>query len=84
MSEYPPVSVDLKYLTPRELKDILKVSGMSSDALENMGEQGPDALAAIAWVITRRDFPDVTYEEAWDIRIDLGLETDVDPTSASS
>ena len=87
MSEpkYPPVNVDIKYLTPRELKTIMDTVGLSADDLDNpSAASGPEALAAMAWVITRREYPDVTLDEAWDIRVDLTGELDVDPTNASN
>ncbi len=84
-SKYPPVDVDIKWLTPRELKDIMDNAGLSADDLDNpMGADDPGrALAALAWVITRREFPDLTLDDAWDIPIDLD-DNPVDPTSASS
>ena len=84
-SEYPPVNVDIKWLTPRELSDIMANAGLSADDLDNpMDAEDPGrALVAIAWVITRREFPNLTLEDAWDIPISLE-DTPVDPTTASS
>lgn len=80
-----PINVDVKYLTPRELKDIMDNSGLSGDDLENpMSAEDPGAaLAAIAWVVARRDNPDLTLEDAWDIPIALE-DKPPDPISANS
>ncbi len=83
--KYPPVDVNIKYLTPRELTDLWKNAGLSAEDLDNpMAAEDPgQALAAIAWVVTRREFPDITLEEAWDVPISLD-DDDVDPTNAGS
>lgn len=85
MSDYPPVSANVRYLTPRELSDLWKHSGLTAEELDNpMASEDPGkALAAIAWIITRRTHPDITLDEAWDVPISLD-DAEPDPTNASS
>jgi len=84
-AEYPPVDVNINHLTPRELSDLWKNAGLSAEDLENpMNAEDPgQALAAIAWIVTRRTFPDMTLEEAWDVPIALDGSA-ADPTNASN
>lgn len=83
--KYPPVDADIKWLTPRELKDVIDESGLSYVELADpmLADDPVAALAALAWVVTRRTFPDVTMEEAWDVPIDLNAPGP-DPTNASN
>ncbi len=83
--KYPPVNVNLKFLTPNEVRALIVDAGVSSDDIAfPMGSEDPGkALAGLAWMVTKRDYPDVTLEEAGDIPIDL-TEVPVDPTTASS
>lgn len=85
VDKYEPVSLDIKYLTPRELKDIMDNAGMSAADLDNpMATEDPGkAMAAIAWVVTRRTHPGMTLEDAWDVPVALD-EVPVDPTNASN
>jgi len=85
-NKFAPVNVDIKFLTPRELSDIMSNAGLDASDLDNpLGAEDPgQALAAIAWVIRRREFPDLTLDESWDIPISLEDEAEVSPSNASS
>lgn len=85
MPNYPPVSVDLKFITAREMRDLREKAGLSTEEINNplAADEPERAMAAFAWVVTRRDHPDVTFDDAWDIPISLVSE-EPDPTSANS
>ena len=84
-AKYPPVRADIQFLSARELKDLLANSGLNAADLDNplAAEDPAAALAALAWIITRREHPDCTFDEAWDIPLILD-DVPVDPTNASS
>jgi len=88
MAKYPPVKPDMKLLSPRDMRDLRVEGGLTPAEIgDPMSAAEPEkAMAALAWIITRRDHPECTIEEAWDIDFDfdLGGGPAVDPTTAGS
>ncbi len=60
--------LDMADLTLGELADVTEMLGVGlQDALQ--GPKQPLAMAAIAWIIHRRDDPTYTYEQAKTLRM---------------
>ena len=60
------IRVDMNEITFRELGDALDASGVADLANATGGEQAR-ANAAMAWVVLRRDYPDVTLDAVLDL-----------------
>jgi hypothetical protein len=67
--------LDMADLTLGELADVTERLGVGlQEALQ--GPAQPRAMAAIVWIIRRRDDPTFTFEQALEIRMaDLEVET---------
>ena len=74
------VNLDIGSLTLREIEDFETKTNLG------IGELGPGkamsarALRAIVWILTRRDDPAFTYEDAGDLKVvDLEFEGEAAP-----
>ena len=85
-TKYPPVKINLKLMSARDYRDLRVKGGLTAETIDNpMGAEEPEkAFQAMAWIATRRDYPDVTFEEAFDIDFILDDDWEPDPTKAAS
>lgn len=66
------IEIDYTKLTTREIRDLCESSETPnlSAYLAAVNEMAPKALAALVWVMKRKESPDLTLDEAYDIPID--------------
>jgi hypothetical protein len=78
------IRVEVADLTLGEMAEVAELVGMSlGDAMTGPGQ--PRALAAIAFVLHRRDDPGFTFDQALALRVgDLEVVGVADPTGASN
>ena len=67
---------DYRRLSFRDMIEASEASGVDSIDVQNLrGAAQIRALAALAWVITRRSEPDLTYEQVLDGRVEQREES---------
>lgn len=70
-------------LTLGEIAAVENLSGVAIDAIEDAGTPKGKALAALAFVIKKRENPDFTFENALDLDLEEAMaligDNDVDP-----
>jgi hypothetical protein len=67
---------DYRHLSFRDMIEASEASGVDAVDIANLsGIPRIKALAALAWVITRRSEPDLTYEEVLDGRVEQPEES---------
>lgn len=84
MSEQPlELNIDLDSITIAEIEEIEEAAGAPFDQVFQSDKPKGKMLRAMAYVIMRRDNPDLTWEEAGKVVIRLGGEED-DPSGEAS
>jgi hypothetical protein len=69
-------AADYRRLSLRDMIEASEVSGVDAVDVANLrGVARIKALAAMAWVITRRTEPDLTYEQVLDGRVESAGDT---------
>lgn len=80
MADALDLVVDLDTLKVREIEELEDLTGLSIDAVFAAGAPRGKALRAIAFIVTKRDKPEFTWEEAGELTVTLRA---ADPTSAA-
>lgn len=74
---------DLNVLTVREIMQIEEMTGGSVMELFNGSQPMGKALHAVAYIMGRRENPDLTMDEALDIEVSLADQEPPDPPEAA-
>lgn len=81
--ELDVTQLDFDSLTIAELEDIEEVCGVSIDeffgGMEKQGTKKMKMLRVMAYIVTKRENPAFTFEEAGDIKIVFASEAAPDP-----
>ena len=74
---------DLNCLKVREIIQLEEMTGESVMAIGQNGAPMGKMLHAVAFILARRENPDITEEDALDIEVDWGEAPEPDPTEAA-
>lgn len=85
MADFDPtkLAVDLNKLTISEVEMIEDITGEPIDALGKPGAKKGRMMRAMAYVVMRRDNPDITLDEVGDLTL-VTPEGEGDPTEGAA
>ena len=67
--EQEQISIDPENLTLREVDELETLLGVGIDAAFTTGSPKAKAIAALVWITRRREEPELTFDEVFDMNL---------------